>query len=197
MSSSVTAIFGSRIAFALLCGSLVFLGTTVASERYYGPVGEGERLDQIARQLRGESPWHWQRWMVALYYLNRQAFTNDNIWQLKPGSRLQIPSQQQVAQIDLIAAVTLANRHRRALEQLEGWDDHWLLTQARLERLRQQQLQQQSLTLELQQELQRLESELFSLAKRVVEAKSQPKIVPPEPQPEPDALLLRQRWWAR
>jgi pilus assembly protein FimV len=64
----------------------------------YGPVKRGDTLAKIANEMKGEGV-SLDQMLVALFRENKQAFSNNNMNQLKAGQILRIPSAADVANI--------------------------------------------------------------------------------------------------
>lgn len=60
--------------------------------RFIGPTGENQTLWSIASQVRPSRSVTVQQTLLAIYRINPQAFENQNIHELIPGSRLRLPS---------------------------------------------------------------------------------------------------------
>lgn len=58
--------------------------------RFYGPTNKNETLWSIASQLRPSRNVSVQQTLLAIYRINPQAFDNQNIHELIPGSRLRV-----------------------------------------------------------------------------------------------------------
>ncbi len=104
----------------------------------YGPIAPGDTLGAIAIKLKGDGPWHYRRWMYLLYQKNLHAFREGNMNNLKPGTWLQVPSEDELKHSDLAEAFRAVKIHHYVLEQgklyqQEGSEALWLHT--RLERL--------------------------------------------------------------
>ncbi|MCW8888377.1 MAG: hypothetical protein OQK25_04885, partial [Gammaproteobacteria bacterium] len=77
----------------------------------YGPVVPDDTLAEIAIKLKGEGPWHYHRWMYALYLKNPDAFFGNNMNNLKMGAKLLLPSEDELDQIDLAEAFRAVKVH--------------------------------------------------------------------------------------
>ncbi len=65
-----------------------------ARRNSYGPVQYGDSLSEIAYRLRRDKRWSNRQVMLALYDKNPDAFVRGNINQLKKGSFLKVPDDQ-------------------------------------------------------------------------------------------------------
>ena len=83
--------------------------------RFYGPTSEQETLWSIATQLRPSSDVSVQQTLLAIYRLNPQAFENQNLHSLIPGSTLRIPSRQQITRSSTEEAVNIMTAHQARL----------------------------------------------------------------------------------
>ncbi|MGL6026298.1 MAG: FimV/HubP family polar landmark protein [Vibrio sp.] len=78
--------------------------------RFFGPTSAEQTLWSIASQFRPSASVSVQQTLLAIYQLNPQAFDNQNIHTLIPGSTLRIPSLAQISRntnqqaIDIMAA---------------------------------------------------------------------------------------------
>lgn len=75
--------------------------------RFYGPTTSQETLWAIASRLRPSASVSVQQTLLAVYQLNPQAFENQNIHELIPGSTLRIPSLAQVQSVSTQEAVNV------------------------------------------------------------------------------------------
>jgi len=81
-----------------------------------GPTSESDTLWSIATQLRPSSKVSVQQTLLAIYRLNPQAFENQNIHSLIPGSVLRVPSLAQVSSVSTQEAVEIMAAHKARLE---------------------------------------------------------------------------------
>jgi pilus assembly protein FimV len=81
----------------------------------YGPVQRSETLWQIAKRFRPDSDISMEQMMLALLRANPEAFTGDNINNLKAGATLQIPRRDEILSLDRSAA------HREVSRQYAQW----------------------------------------------------------------------------
>ena len=79
---------------------------------YYGPTTTDETLWSIASKLRPNRQVSVQQTLLAIYKLNPQAFAQQNIHELVTGSRLRVPSLDQVRAESTQEAVRLLNIHK-------------------------------------------------------------------------------------
>ncbi|KJR29512.1 hypothetical protein BOO91_11605 [Vibrio navarrensis] len=82
---------------------------------FYGPTAENETLWSVASKLRPANNVSVQQTLLAIYRLNPQAFENQNIHSLIPGSNLRIPSLEQVRSATTEQAVTIMKAHQDKL----------------------------------------------------------------------------------
>ncbi|MBE3668169.1 hypothetical protein BOO25_04285 [Vibrio navarrensis] len=82
---------------------------------FYGPTAENETLWSVASRLRPVNNVSVQQTLLAIYRLNPQAFENQNIHSLIPGSNLRIPSLEQVRSATTEQAVTIMKAHQDKL----------------------------------------------------------------------------------
>ncbi len=75
--------------------------------RFFGPTGQNETLWSIASQLRPSRNVSVQQTLLAIYRINPQAFDKQNIHELIPGSRLRVPSLEQVQSATTAQAVAI------------------------------------------------------------------------------------------
>ncbi|EKO3558319.1 AAA family ATPase, partial [Vibrio metschnikovii] len=91
--------------------------TTNNSEpsRFFGPTSPQDTLWSIATQLRPSANVSVQQTLLAIYRLNPQAFENQNIHSLLPGSTLRIPSIEQINRASTQEAITIMTAHQARL----------------------------------------------------------------------------------
>ncbi|CAE6915363.1 COG3170 Tfp pilus assembly protein FimV [Vibrio sp. B1FIG11] len=85
--------------------------------RFFGPTGQNETLWSIASELRPSRNVSVQQTLLAIYRINPQAFDNQNIHELIPGSRLRVPSLDQVQSATTEQAVAIMKAHEARLTQ--------------------------------------------------------------------------------
>ncbi len=85
--------------------------------RFFGPTGENQTLWSIASELRPSRNVSVQQTLLAIYRINPQAFDNQNIHELVPGSRLRVPSLEQVRSATTEQAVAIMKAHELRLKQ--------------------------------------------------------------------------------
>ncbi|MDK9754648.1 AAA family ATPase [Vibrio sp. D173a] len=85
--------------------------------RFFGPTGQNETLWSIASELRPSRNVSLQQTLLAIYRINPQAFDNQNIHELIPGSRLRVPSLDQVQSATTEQAVAIMKAHEARLTQ--------------------------------------------------------------------------------
>ncbi|WP_182016277.1 FimV/HubP family polar landmark protein [Vibrio alginolyticus] len=85
--------------------------------RFFGPTGENQTLWSIALELRPSRGVTVQQTLLAIYRINPQAFENQNIHELIPGSRLRVPSLEQVQSATTAQAVAIMKAHEAKLKQ--------------------------------------------------------------------------------
>ncbi|ELJ8845103.1 AAA family ATPase [Vibrio parahaemolyticus] len=85
--------------------------------RFFGPTGENQTLWSIASELRPSRNVSVQQTLLAIYRINPQAFDNQNIHELIPGSRLRVPSLEQVRSATTEQAVAIMKAHELRLKQ--------------------------------------------------------------------------------
>ncbi|HGS4930599.1 TPA: FimV/HubP family polar landmark protein [Vibrio parahaemolyticus] len=85
--------------------------------RFFGPTGENQTLWSIASELRPSRNVSVQQTLLAIYRINPQAFDNQNIHELIPGSRLRVPSLEQVRSAPTEQAVAIMKAHELRLKQ--------------------------------------------------------------------------------
>ncbi|EJE8513293.1 AAA family ATPase [Vibrio parahaemolyticus] len=85
--------------------------------RFFGPTGENQTLWSIASGLRPSRNVSVQQTLLAIYRINPQAFDNQNIHELIPGSRLRVPSLEQVRSATTEQAVAIMKAHELRLKQ--------------------------------------------------------------------------------
>ncbi|WP_322802915.1 FimV/HubP family polar landmark protein [Vibrio alfacsensis] len=85
--------------------------------RFFGPTDGNETLWSIASQLRPSRQVSVQQTLLAIYRINPQAFENQNIHELIPGSRLRVPSLDQVQSATTAQAVAIMKAHEAKLAQ--------------------------------------------------------------------------------
>jgi pilus assembly protein FimV len=86
----------------------------------YGPVKRNETLWDIAKRLRPDSDISMQQMMIALLRANPDAFTANNINNLKAGATLQIPRRDEILAMDKAAAIREASRQYAEWQQGRG-----------------------------------------------------------------------------
>ncbi|WP_276605449.1 FimV/HubP family polar landmark protein, partial [Vibrio sp. H11] len=84
---------------------------------FFGPTSEQDTLWSIASRLRPSPSVSVQQTLLAIYRLNPQAFENQNIHSLMPGSTLRVPSLAQVRSATTQEAVNVMNAHQARLNQ--------------------------------------------------------------------------------
>lgn len=84
--------------------------------RFFGPTGENQTLWSIASELRPSRNVSVQQTLLAIYRINPQAFDNQNIHELIPGSRLRVPSLEQVRSATTEQAVAIMKAHELRLK---------------------------------------------------------------------------------
>ncbi|MDW1822324.1 FimV/HubP family polar landmark protein [Vibrio sp. Vb1018] len=84
---------------------------------FFGPTGENQTLWSIASELRPSRGVTVQQTLLAIYRINPQAFENQNIHELIPGSRLRVPSLEQVQSATTAQAVAIMKAHEAKLKQ--------------------------------------------------------------------------------
>ncbi|TOG44036.1 AAA family ATPase, partial [Vibrio parahaemolyticus] len=85
--------------------------------RFFGPTGENQTLWSIASELRPSRNVSVQQTLLAIYRINPQAFDNQNIHELIPGSRLRVPSLEQVRSATTEQAVAIMKAHELRQKQ--------------------------------------------------------------------------------
>ncbi|ENJ1574819.1 AAA family ATPase [Vibrio parahaemolyticus] len=85
--------------------------------RFFGPTGENQTLWSIASELRPSRNVSVQQTLLAIYRINPQAFDNQNIHELILGSRLRVPSLEQVRSATTEQAVAIMKAHELRLKQ--------------------------------------------------------------------------------
>ncbi|MDN8584093.1 FimV/HubP family polar landmark protein [Vibrio alginolyticus] len=85
--------------------------------RFFGPTGENQTLWSIASELRPSRGVTVQQTLLAIYRINPQAFENQNIHELIPGSRLRVPSLEQVQSATTAQAVAIMKAYEAKLKQ--------------------------------------------------------------------------------
>ncbi len=92
---------------------------SVSSEpsRVIGPTSKSDTLWSIATRIRPSTQVSVQQTLLAIYRLNPQAFENQNIHSLIPGSTLRIPSLEQVRSVSTQEAVNVMAAHKARLGQ--------------------------------------------------------------------------------
>ncbi|UGA53955.1 FimV/HubP family polar landmark protein [Vibrio sp. VB16] len=83
------------------------------SANSYGPTANNETLWSIATKLRPSRRYSVQQTLLAIYKLNPQAFDQQNIHELRPGSRLRVPSLEQVQAENTNEAVRIMQAHNK------------------------------------------------------------------------------------
>ncbi len=87
------------------------------SSALYGPTTAQDTLWSIASKVRADSRYSVQQTLLAIYRLNPAAFEDQNIHKMIPGSRLRLPSVEQVAANSTQEAKTLLAVHQNKLNQ--------------------------------------------------------------------------------
>ncbi len=85
--------------------------------RVIGPTSNSDTLWSIATRIRPSTQVSVQQTLLAIYRLNPQAFENQNIHSLLPGSTLRIPSLEQVSSVSTQEAVNVMAAHQARLNQ--------------------------------------------------------------------------------
>ncbi|MFA0412891.1 FimV/HubP family polar landmark protein, partial [Vibrio renipiscarius] len=96
--------------------------SSVASEpsRFYGPTTKKETLWGVASRLKPSKQVSVQQTLLAIYQLNPQAFDNQNIHTMLPGSTIRVPSLAQVNSVSTDEAVRIMNLHQARLDAGEA-----------------------------------------------------------------------------
>ncbi|EGU37101.1 hypothetical protein VIBRN418_13291 [Vibrio sp. N418] len=99
--------------------------SSVASEpsRFYGPTSGQDTLWGISSRLKPSNHVSVQQTLLAIYQLNPQAFENQNIHTLIPGSTIRVPSLAQVQSVSTDEAVRIMNLHQARLDGNESAGD--------------------------------------------------------------------------
>ncbi|MFH4617841.1 FimV/HubP family polar landmark protein [Vibrio furnissii] len=84
---------------------------------FFGPTTEQDTLWSIATRLKPSANVSVQQTLLAIYRLNPQAFENQNIHSLMPGSTLRVPSLVQVSRVSTQEAVNVMAAHQARLNQ--------------------------------------------------------------------------------
>ncbi|MFH0223834.1 FimV/HubP family polar landmark protein [Vibrio furnissii] len=84
---------------------------------FFGPTTEQDTLWSIATRLKPSANVSVQQTLLAIYRLNPQAFENQNIHSLMPGSTLRVPSLAQVSRVSTQEAVNVMAAHQARLNQ--------------------------------------------------------------------------------
>ncbi|ATC57104.1 FimV/HubP family polar landmark protein [Vibrio anguillarum] len=82
---------------------------------FFGPTLDSDTLWSIATRLRPSNNVTVQQTLLAIYRLNPQAFENQNIHSLIPGSNLRVPSLAQVNSASTQEAVNIMAAHQAKL----------------------------------------------------------------------------------
>ncbi|PAR31948.1 hypothetical protein CGT99_07225 [Vibrio metoecus] len=85
--------------------------------KFFGPTTGNQTLWSIATQLRPSPSVTVQQTLLAIYQLNPQAFENQNIHTLIPGSTLRVPSLAQISRNNNQEAVNIMAAHQAKLNQ--------------------------------------------------------------------------------
>ncbi|PAR58719.1 hypothetical protein CGT92_03665 [Vibrio metoecus] len=85
--------------------------------KFFGPTTGNQTLWSIATQLRPSPSVTVQQTLLAIYQLNPQAFENQNIHTLIPGSTLRVPSLAQISRNSNQEAVNIMAAHQAKLNQ--------------------------------------------------------------------------------
>jgi pilus assembly protein FimV len=83
----------------------------------YGPVRRNQTLWDIAKRVRPDSEISMQQMMIALLRANPEAFTDNNINNLRADTTLQIPGRDEILALDKAAASREANRQYTEWQQ--------------------------------------------------------------------------------
>lgn len=83
----------------------------------YGPVKRNETLWDIAKRLRPDSDISMHQMMIALQRANPEAFTDNNINNLRAGTTLRIPQRDEILSMDKSAARREASRQYAEWQQ--------------------------------------------------------------------------------
>ncbi|ELO1812474.1 AAA family ATPase [Vibrio fluvialis] len=84
---------------------------------FFGPTTEQDTLWSIATRLKPSAAVTVQQTLLAIYRLNPQAFENQNIHSLIPGSTLRVPSLAQVSSATTQEAINIMAAHQARLNQ--------------------------------------------------------------------------------
>ncbi|MDF2153786.1 FimV/HubP family polar landmark protein [Vibrio sp. CAU 1672] len=88
---------------------------SVQPSRFYGPTKANETLWSVASQLRPSRAVSVQQTLFAIYRINPQAFEQQNIHGLIPGSQLRVPSIEQIRSATTAQAIAVMKAHEAKL----------------------------------------------------------------------------------
>lgn len=81
-------------------------GATVSNPSYrtYGPVKSGDTLSEIVKNIMLPPEASFNQALVALFHANREAFSDNNMHQLKAGFVLRIPDNSEINTVSIVEA---------------------------------------------------------------------------------------------
>ncbi|PTQ80712.1 putative membrane protein [Nitrosospira multiformis] len=107
-------------------------GATASNPSYrtYGPVKPGDTLSGIAKNIALPPEASFNQALVALFHANREAFTDNNMHQLKAGFVLRIPDSSEINMITIGEAnqevrMHTAEWHRKQSSKTEEREKEW------------------------------------------------------------------------
>jgi FimV-like protein len=107
-------------------------GATASNPSYrtYGPVKPGDTLSGIAKNIALPPEASFNQALVALFHANREAFTDNNMHQLKAGFVLRIPDNSEINTVSIVEAdqevrVHTAERQKKRSSKTEEREKEW------------------------------------------------------------------------
>ena len=107
-------------------------GATVSNPSYrtYGPVKSGDTLSGIVKNITLPPEASFNQALVALFHANREAFSDNNMHQLKAGFVLRIPDNSEINTVSIVEAdqevrVHTAERQKKRSSKTEEREKEW------------------------------------------------------------------------
>lgn len=139
----------------------------------YVEVGENESLDTVALRLGEYSNRSYRHMMVALYRANPDAFFRDNINNLKGGATLRVPSTEELYRLSDAEVTATLNEHKLRWEQERRQDEQARAEekelQQRMEQVTRERGEIEERNRELRERLARLEKNMSSVTRKVLD----------------------------
>lgn len=139
----------------------------------YVEVAENESLDAIAIRLSKQSNRSYMHMMVALFRANPSAFYRENINNLKSGTRLRVPTREELYQLSDAEVFATLREHDRRRDAARGTSrgeqqDEKALLEQQLRQVTQEYSEIEQHNRELRTQLARLEQQMNALSRQLL-----------------------------